>query len=301
MKFLPVSLALCCAILPLSAQEEITPEWDVEIPGPIADGAQAEPAQELKSINFKVQTSRIQRVKATEAAEMPDLPPVKGTINFTVQMVEDPGLPDPPAPLPVLQPDDPAVVSRMDELREKYHGTDLLLLSATVYDHSRTFLRIYPNGKAEGEISAWTNIDFNHFSGWSTYRVKDSDGTFHDCGLLMGIGNTDTKQLKSRAVPTERYEGGPIPKLPDVANGPAFVVVKGDTDSAAMDSLEQVHELYRKEGARMKLAFSAREKARAERKAFLLAHPPAPRDVSIQFWKRDQSPAPENNVTPGAR
>jgi hypothetical protein len=218
-------------------------------------------------------------------------------------MVEDPGLPDPPPPLPATPPDDPAVIARMTELREKYRGTELIFVSATVYDHSRTLLRIYPNGNFEGEISAWTNIDFNHFCGFSSYRIKESDGTFSDRGLLMGIGNADTHRMHQRhARQGHDYHEPEIPELPDLAvSGPSFVVTEGLKDGEAMDTLSQVHELYRKEGTRMKLAFHAREKAQAERKAFLLAHPPAPRDVSVQFWKRDPSPAPENNVTTGAR
>jgi hypothetical protein len=288
MKFLPASLALFGGLLPLSGQEKALPEWDVEIPGPISDGTPSSPAPKPEPIDFNVLTSRTKRVEVTEAPEMPDLPPIKGTINMTVQMVEDPGLPDPPPPLPVLPPDDPAVLARMKEAREKYRGTELIFVSATVYDHSHTFLQIYPNGNIEGEVSAWTNIDFNHFSGFSTFRVKEDDGTFRDYGLLMGIGNSDTVKMRERLAQRGRgFEAPEIPALPDLAvNGPSFVVVEGEKGSEAMNTLSQIHDLYRKEGVRMEAAFHAREKAYAERKAFLLANPPKPEDVTIRFWKR---------------
>jgi len=231
----------------------------------------------------------------TEAPEMHDLPPIRGTINVTVQIVEDPNLPDPPLPLPALPPDDPVVAARLAELAEKYRGTELVFLSATVYDLNRTLLRIYPNGRVGDSITAWSNLDFNHFSGFSTYRVKDAvDGTLYDFGLLMGIGSIDTRRWKEMAEARGIEYKGPqipeIPQMPDFADGgPAFAVVEGDAKSPAMDTLEQVHDLYRKEGVKMEKAYHAREKARAERKAYLLANPPKPKDIVIKFWERDSS------------
>ena len=40
----------------------------------------------------------------------------------------------------------------------------------------------------------------------------------------------------------------------------------------------------------MEAAYHARVKARAERKAYLLANPPKPNDVTISFWKRNARP-----------
>ena len=288
MKSLPICLALSCGLLPSPGQEESTPQWDVEIPVPLAAGRVAAPSPKPEPIDFKILTSHTRRVDVTEAPEMHDLPPIKGTINVTVQTVEDPGLPDPP-PLPATLPTDPAVIARMKELRKNYRFTEHVFVSATVYDHSRTFLRIYPNGNLAGEISAWSNVDFTHFSGFSTYRVNESDGTFRTYGLLMGVGNTDTYRMrKGLAAHGRKYLALEIPELPDLAfSGPTFVVTGGQTDGEAMDTLSQVHDLYRKEGVRMEEAYHAREKARAERKAYLLANPPKPEDIVIKFWERD--------------
>jgi len=289
-------LSICLWFTSLNAQE-IATKWDVEIPVPITDGTPSAPIPKPEPLDLKILSSRTTRMDVTEAPEMHDLPPITGTINVTVQVVEDPNLPDPPPPLPTLPPDDPAVLARLAELREKYRGTELVFLSATVYDHNRTFLRIYPNGKVGDEVTAWSNLDFNHFSGFSTYRVKDAeDGTLYDCGLLMGIGGIDTRRWREMAEARGiEYKGPKIPKIPEMPDfaegGPAFVVVDGDAESPAMDTLEQIHDLYRKEGARMEEAYHARVKARAERKAYLLANPPKPNDVTIQFWKRN-TPSP---------
>ena len=280
----------------LNAQEVAT-KWDVEIPAPIADGIPSPPLSKPKPINFKVLGSRTTRMDVTKAPEMHDLPPITGTINVTVQLVKDPGLTDPPPPLPTLPPGDPAVIARLAKLSEKYRGTELVFLSATVYDHKRTFLQIYPNGRLDGSVTAWSNLNFNHFGDFSTYQVKDAeDGTLYDFGLLMGISSMETRRWNEIAEAREVKNKGPeLPKIPimsDLADGsPAFIVVEGDANSPAMDTLEQIHDLYRKEGAKMEKAYHVREKARAERKAHLLANPPKPDDVKIQFWTRN-NPSP---------
>lgn len=289
MKSLPFALVLAAGLVPVSGQEPV-PKWDVEIPGPISDGASPEPAPGPEPVQFTELSSRTKQVDVVEAPEMSDLPPVTGTINVTVKLVEDPQLPSPPPPpLEALPPDDPAVVAQLGELREHYRGMELLFLSCEVHDRSRSLVRIYPNGKTDQEVAAWSNIDFNHFTGFSTYRVRDGvDGSLHDYGLLMGIGNRDSAALQqSAALAGREYEAPEIPELPDLAaGGPAFVVVEGEADSPAMATLEQVHDLYRKEGVRMAEACAAREQAREERKAYLLANPEKPKDVTIRVWRR---------------
>lgn len=296
MKLLSMTLAMLGGLMSLNGEETAIPRWDVEIPVPITDGTPSPPIPKPEPIDFKVLSSRTTRMDVTKAPEMHDLPPITGTINVTVQLVEDPTLADPP-PLPALPPEDPAVLARMAELTEKHRGTELVFLSATVYDQNRTFLRIYPNGRFVDSVTAWSNLDFNHFCGFSTYRVKDAvDDSLHDFGLLMGIGGIDTRRWKKMAEARGiEYKGPEIPEIPNMPEladgGPSFVLVEGDAKSPGMDTLEQIHDLYRKEGTRMEEAYHAREKARAERKAYLLANPPKPDDVTIQFWKRNK-PSP---------
>lgn len=288
MKLLPISFSLLGSLIPLIAQEP-PPKWDVSIPEAIPDGTPSPPVEKAEPIDFTVLSSRTTRMDVSESPEMPELPPINGNVRVTVELVSDPGLPDPPPPLPALEPDDPAVIARLAELREIYRGTELLFLSASVYDGSRTLLTIYPNGNVGNKITAWSNLNFNHFSGFATYRVKDGvDGSLHDFGLLMGIGNMETAKMQRFAAKAGRdYEAPEIPEMPELSvGGPAFVIVEGESDSPAMDTLEQLHDLYRKEGERMAAASEARQKAYEERKAYLLANPPTPQDVTLRFWKK---------------
>ena len=84
---------------------EPLPLLDTGIPGGIADGTPAVPAPLPEPLQFSVKRTLTSRRQVTEAPEIPGLPPVKGTINVTVQLVEDPGLTDPPPPL-IAQPMD---------------------------------------------------------------------------------------------------------------------------------------------------------------------------------------------------
>jgi hypothetical protein len=289
------TVLLCIVGLSNLCAREGVSKWDVEIPAPLKDGTRPAPLPKPEPIHFTVRSSRTIRMDVTQAPEIPGLPPVTGKINVTMQAVEDPNLPD-PAPLPALPPDHPAVVARMAELAGKYRGTELVFVSATVHDRKRTLLRIHRFGEAGGDVTAWSNLDFNHFSGFSTFRVKDAiDGTLYDYGLLMGIGNEDNRRMGEFA----RRNGGKhmapeIPEMPDLGRGePTFVVVEGERESPAMATLEQLHDLYRTEGGRMEAAHHAREKNLAERKAYLLANPPKPKDVTIRVWRRNRAENPQ--------
>ena len=295
MKALPISFALLGLVLPVMGQDKAhLSKWDVKIPEfeSIADGTPSKPVVKPEPIAFRTIESRTTKMDVVKAPPMPGLPPVTGRINVTVRMVEDPGLPEPPKPLPQIDPDDPAVIARMEELREHYQGTSMIFLSASVYDHKRTLMRIHPNGDVDNEVTAWSNLDLNHLTGFSTYQVDDAiDGTPHYYSFIMGIGNENSAMYAKLASRNGwKYTPPEIPELPDVEKGgPAFVVTEGKADSPAMATLEQIHDLYRKEGKRMEAAFHAREKAYAERKAYFIANPPVPEDVTISFWQRSPS------------
>ena len=275
--------------IPLAEKESTIDDTETQIIGGISDGKPGLPAPKPEPLSFQVKSTLTQRVHVIEPPEMPGVPAPEGDIKITIQLVKPPRLPDPPPPLPALPPDDPAVLARMAELRENYRETQLVFVSATVYDHSRTYLRCYPSGGGERkEIRGWSNLDFNHFSGFSTFQVKGSNGEIRQYGLMMGIGNEDTQQRAEWLAKHDgEYKTPEIPKLPDLAtSGPAFVIAEGDTnDKEALALIEGMHDLYRVEGTRMEEAYYARVEAHEERKAYLLTNPPKPQDVTIRYWK----------------
>jgi len=292
---------------PTVLTKPIAPSMETGIVGQIADGTTSVPAPKPEPINFKVKSTITRRVNVVEASELSDLPPVKGTITMKDQLVEDPGLPDPPLPppLPALPVEDPAVLARLAEMQEKYRGIQIAFVSATVYDHSRTYLRCYPSGEGRKEICGWSNLDFNHFCGFGMYQVKGEDGELREYALLMGIGDVDTQRTSEHLAKNgKKYHAPEAPVLPDLAaGGPTFILTDGDTtDKESIALFQGMHDLYRVEGLRMKAAYHARIKAHAERKAYLLANPPVPKDVTIQVWKRKSpSAAGLKNLEEGAK
>ena len=162
----------------------------------------------------------------------------------------------------------------------------MVMLSATVYDHNRTLLHCnISGGGAAEEITAWSNLDFNHFCGLGGFEVTAANGKVRSYSLMMSIGDENAN-----------HEGPAIPAIPDGA--PAFVIQGEHPDPVSLTVIEDLHAYYRTEGHRMAEAAAAREKAYEEKKAYLLANPPKPKDVTVHFWKREESTANTEGVQP---
>lgn len=296
MKFHPFlnRLLLPAALLLAHVQADNVPPvpvGDTHIVGPIADGTPSAPMPPHEPLEISVQNTLTKKIDVEMAPELAGLPTVKGTITATVQMVDDPGLPDPPPPLPILPVDDAAVQGRIEELRQKYRDTRLLFVSAEVVNREYTKLTVYPNGKADEAATCFSNLDFENFSGFSSFKVKGAEGEDREYSLIMGIGLTDTTPLAERLTQAgQTYQAPSHPALPSLtATGPGYVMEEGSNPgSEVLQTIEDLHSLFRVEGERMVAARIARTRAYEERKAFLLANPPQPKDVTIRFWKRAQ-------------
>lgn len=262
----------------LHAREEPTSV----ILGKISDGKPSPPSPPPVLPDFQIKSTVVREMDVVESPPMSGLPPVTGTITTTVHLVEDPQLPDPPPP-PVA-PENQQVNPRL--ANPEWEWRRLVFVSATVYDHSRTLLRCHPNGDVKKEIKVWSNLDFNHFSGFSAFEVKAADGKVRRYDLLlMCFGNVDTqKRAALMARHGMEYDLPEIPALPD--DKPAYVIEDAAPDAGAVQLVEDMHELYRNEGPRMETAYHARNKAQAEQRAYFLANPPVPKDVTMNFWER---------------
>jgi hypothetical protein len=247
--------------------------------------------------DFRIKSTVVREMDVVESPPMSGLPPVTGTITTTVHLVANPELPDPPPPVAGQQP---FSASRLAELSKHYRASRFVSVSAMVYNGPRTRLRCYPNGHPEKEVTVWSNIDFRYFSGFSTFEVNGADGEVRKYHLFMMVHGEDMQKRAALMARVGRVYVPPvIPALPD--SDPAFVVEGGAPDADSLKIVEDLHQLYRSEGVRMKAAYFARVKAQEEQRAYFLAHPPVPKDVNVSFWRRDhplrQTPNP---VTEGA-
>ena len=250
---------------------------EATIPEPTAEKAPT--TTPVEKPDFEIESTQIKLVEVVESPPMTGLPPVEGTMKLTVHTVADPGLPD-TAP-PTVDANPPSAEADSTATVEDAAEAHLVSISATVYDRSRTFLVCHPMGGGE-PVSVWSNIDFNHFGGVGAFEAKGADGQARSYHLMMGIGNEDSAQL------AEDPNAPQIPTLPD--GTPAFRIVTENPTPEAVKLVEDLHALYRAEGARMAADVAARERQNEERKAYLLAHPPKPKDVTVHFWKRETTP-----------
>lgn len=202
---------------------------------------------------------------------------LKGEKSIIIEMIENPGIPDPPSPPPPLTEaqkeairNSPAIQARIRRQKE----TKLIFLSATVVDRERTLLRW---SHEKEEYRAWSSIDFNFFRGTNHFKVEDS--TFL---LFMGIGDVSTGDSRVRQQ-TYTY-----PALK--GQGARFELIKGDSsNSQAMASIEALHTYFQRNKELLKKAFAQREKREAARLEDLRNNPPIPQDTIIKFWPRKGS------------
>jgi hypothetical protein len=169
----------------------VVPSIEVEasIPGSIYDGNAQVPPPPSEKPDFRIESTQVKLLDVAEPPPMEGLPPVEGTITLKVHSVSDPGLPDPPPLSPGASVDDPQVRERLAEMSSKHREKRIVFLSATVHDHSRTLLTCYPNGAADKAVTIWSNVDFNHFIGFSSFEATTGGGESRNYSLLMGIGN----------------------------------------------------------------------------------------------------------------
>jgi len=262
------------------------------------------PQPAAEKANFRIQSTQVKLVDVVESPPMPGLPPVEGTITLKVHSVADPGLPEPVHALPPRekQPvffNDPQALEHLARLEEEKQRNRFAFVSATVYDRSRTRLRFHSSGEGHNAVTAWSNIDFNHFSGCGSFEAVGANGETRSYQLMLSIGNEDTEQRRAwLAAKNIKWDVPEIPALPDGA--PVFVIVTEDPDPESVKLIEDLHALYRDEKEQMAQLTAAREKAYEERKAHLLANPPKPKDVTVHFWKRDKS-ANISNLSEGSQ
>ena len=142
----------------------------------------------------------------------------------------------------------------------------LLLLSATVYPGPRTHLRWthhFADGRRQ-EYSGWSNIDFNHLSGITTFLA--SEGAEHS--FVMGIGNDEVLPHNAPPFPT---------------TAPTFLPDQQDIPAEALVTIASLHKLYETEGQRLATAHVGRKAAEAAREVELLTNPPQPKDLVIRY------------------
>jgi len=171
-------------------------------------------------------------------------------------------------PTETLSPELLVKLQALQARAEKEHV--VLMLSATVYDHSVTRLS-WRTGKIEN--IAFTNADFNFLRGVHSIQTE-----IHDFTFFMGIGNASAENnpYRDETVPdasaffSERSE---------------YAFVSGDAENdAVFAGIEALLEHYDANLPVLKIEHQRREALSAAKKRYDTAHPKAPEPFIMQFW-----------------
>ena len=218
----------------------------------------------------------------------------QGGRTITIRKIKPIDLPPPPAPaVPQASAElDAAFSQRLAEYRAAHPRSELLFLGATVFRSKdsppRTLVRWWPMGKGE-EITFWSSADFALIAG-GIQSFADTAGDTHS--LFMGWGNVDIDRMTDLLASKGReYDA---PDMPRFAEGKAtFKIIKGRPAAEDLVAIQSLHDLYNSEYARLLTAWQGRERARIEREAYLKAHPPQPKDITLNYWRTEKPASKE--------
>lgn len=142
----------------------------------------------------------------------------------------------------------------------------LLMLSATVYPGPATRLE-WTWQKKDGSVenvTGWSNIDFNHFTGVSSFLATDGE----EHSFNMGIG---TEEGAAEGVPKFR------------TSIPGFIPTRENVSPEALLTVDSLHKLYAIEKDRLAAAHEGSKLTAAARRAELKANPSKPKDLIIRY------------------
>jgi hypothetical protein len=209
--------------------------------------------------------------------------------TITIQKIKPIDLPPPPQPARVSAEVTEEFNQRLAEYQEAHPRSGLMFIGATVY-HSkdqppRTLIRIWPEGGGKS-IELWSSADMALIAG-GINSFEDSAGNTHH--LMIAWSNLYIDRLADLYA-TKGREYTP-PEMPEFTEGKATFQVTGDCKPSAEDlaAIQSLHDLYNSEHARLLTAWQGREKARLEQEAYLKAHPPQPKDITLNYWRTEKS------------
>ena len=233
--------------------------------------------------------------------------PVRPTLNLKVldgvevkfpgrsifyQRVEPPAAPAARAPVtaPVAKPLSLAESAAAEARAAK--KSEVLMLSATVYDRQVTELR-WRSGNRDYHV--WSNIDFNYLAGHG--EIETEECVYF---LIMGLGNETRESVAEwnrfapeweRLAAAEGLAGQWATKaVPDLARFPAgrsAYLLSGDPPADdSLAALDALHRYFDANRLRLIADYAQRETARTAREQWLKEHPPTPQDTVINFWPK---------------
>ena len=206
----------------------------------------------------------------------------EGGREITIQKIAPIDLPPPPEPAAPPVPITPEFQASIDAYQAAHPKSQTIHLGGTIYrsNHAATRSRVTYWPAGEPPVTFWSSADFSLLSGFANFA--DSQGDTRT--LLMMWSAVDRDRLA--AVMTKRgqpYQPLAIPEFP--AGKATFAIVEGDPSAACLATIQSLHDLYHNEHAKLKAAYDGREQARLAQEAELKAHPPEPKNITLNYWE----------------
>ncbi len=209
----------------------------------------------------------------------------QGGRTITIREIKPIDLPEPPQQASASAAMDPAVREHIADYHATHPKDDILYLGATIYRSKnsppRTLVRYNPMGAGEN-CTFWSSADFSLIAG-GIHSFLDSAGQTHS--IFMSWENIDIDS-KTDPKSTQSYENN-MPEIPEFPEGMATWQITGKppTDTKALIPIQSLHDIYNKEHDRLLEAYEGRERARIKEQAYLKAHPPKPKNITLNYWR----------------
>ena len=283
MKPIPIPLALLAALATTAlvhAQDK--PTFDspttARILGEIPDGTP--PPPEPPKPKFIVSEKDILESKSIH----------QGGRTITVRKIKPIALPPPPPPPEPLSAElQAAYRKRVAAYREAHPRTKMAFLSATVFRSKdfppRTLVRCWPEGRKE-MITFWSSADFGLIAGIHSFV----DSTGNQYAMMMGWGYADLDKRPGMLAAHLKAYGATAP--PAFSDGKAsFEIIGASVPAEDLAPIQALHDLYNNEHDHLQKAYEGRERARLQHEAELIANPPKPKDIVLNYWRTEKPAA----------
>lgn len=193
-----------------------------------------------------------------------------GNRSAIYNLVVPPVLPPPPVPTP---PPPPLTAEQIQVLEARpLKMSVVLFLSATVFGRQVTQLRW---SDENGQHTAFSNIDFNYFSGPSGFETADTSYF-----LFMGLGNQTREEAGADSIQ--------VPPLSQFSAAASQYTVGENSvnppTAGSLKMLDDMHAYFDANKLQMIDSYNKRVADQAARAQWLLDHPPVPHDTVINFW-----------------
>ena len=210
--------------------------------------------------------------------------------KIIVQEFSPIALPAPTAEPAVLDQNHPAVRQRLAALLENAPRTEHIYIGATVYRSKdsppRTNASYRPVGGGE-PTTFWSSADFSILTGFSSFL--GSDGKTRSLTMIWSSRDLD----RATRFPAQK----PAIQIPTFPEGDAtFAITSENPSPEAIAAIQSIHDVYNNEFERLQTAYDSRKQAQLQQAAELKAHPPKPKDITLNFWN---TPVPNNPSTTG--